>query len=410
MTPPAALPHPHLTWMTLLPTRVTHTRRRIFELKEFLRTRAVDVNGFSEKRELIEEIRLYPTQEVQQFSAYLGGGGANRGLSVSFLNDEFLSELKVQPDEVVYDTEPRLRAASKETAGGQIIKCPRDGLPGAAYVDVANDPNAGPADFMLSYTWGYKVHDIVRSLNAFCRREKRDPRHVRVWICALCINQHRVKEKLSRGEVVPFKEFAETFDNKVQSIGHVLALLTPWAKPLYVTRLWCIFEFVKATQSPKVCWTIVLPDEQEKDFEDTLMTNTQGRQERGLGGMTRIFEALGQVNVETADASQRSDKDNILRDLMPQGFDIYNAGALAEACVGYNRIVVHKLRDWFCNSISTKVKEKLRGEPGVSTTMALCGQLVQLFLLLGDSKRDEAAQLVDEAIRICKSQSLTETI
>jgi hypothetical protein len=94
--------------------------------------------------------------------------------------------------------------------------CPRDGLPGCAFVDhvhtVRPSPrllvhctgarapclqtyggeHTGRATIMLSYTWGYTFGAIGSALMAFCAKHGLDPRTTHVWICCICINQHRV--------------------------------------------------------------------------------------------------------------------------------------------------------------------------------------------------------------------------
>jgi hypothetical protein len=44
------------------------------------------------------------------------------------------------------------------TPAGLMVTCPRDGQPGAAYVDtLSGEDNVGIANALLSYSWGYKV-------------------------------------------------------------------------------------------------------------------------------------------------------------------------------------------------------------------------------------------------------------
>ncbi len=52
--------------------------------------------------------------------------------------------------------------------------------------------HTGRATIMLSYTWGYTFGAIGRALTAFCAKHGLDPRTTHVWICCMCINQHRV--------------------------------------------------------------------------------------------------------------------------------------------------------------------------------------------------------------------------
>ena len=50
----------------------------------------------------------------------------------------------------------------------------------------------GRATIMLSYTWGYTFGAIGSALMAFCAKQGLDPRTTHVWICCMCINQHRI--------------------------------------------------------------------------------------------------------------------------------------------------------------------------------------------------------------------------
>ena len=52
--------------------------------------------------------------------------------------------------------------------------------------------HTGRATIMLSYTWGYTFGAIGSALMAFCTKHGLDPRTTHVWICCMCINQHRV--------------------------------------------------------------------------------------------------------------------------------------------------------------------------------------------------------------------------
>ena len=53
---------------------------------------------------------------------------------------------------------------------------------------------------MLSYTWDYTIADIVDALAAFCGGHMLKPNRTYVWICALCVNQHRVREARAKNQ------------------------------------------------------------------------------------------------------------------------------------------------------------------------------------------------------------------
>ncbi len=120
-----------------------------------------------------------------------------------------LSPEEARPHDVV---KPLFREKSKTQM------CPRDSLPGCAFVDhvhtVRPSPHllvrahctgarapcvqthagehTGRATIMLSYAWGYTFGAIGSALVAFCVKHGLDPRTTHVWICCMCINQHRV--------------------------------------------------------------------------------------------------------------------------------------------------------------------------------------------------------------------------
>jgi len=147
----------------------------------------------------------------------------DNGISVSYLATTFADEVEAagfSKDTPIYELEP-IVIRSK----GQHVVCPRDGRPGAAYVDAIQEPDAvGPATHMLSYSWGYKMlRDVIPSLLQYCADADLDPKRTYVWICCLCVNQHRVQELRQQDKNVPFSEFQSTFADRVKNIGHILS-------------------------------------------------------------------------------------------------------------------------------------------------------------------------------------------
>ena len=112
---------------------------------------------------------------------------------------------------------------------GKDTQCPIDGEKGAAYVHTLQGADhVGPASIMLSYTWRYTIGDIVDVLTNYCESNSLNPKEVYVWICCLCVNQHRVVEMKKRKEDIPFEKFRKVFHGRVTSIGHVIAMMSPW--------------------------------------------------------------------------------------------------------------------------------------------------------------------------------------
>lgn len=204
---------------------------------------------------------------------------------------------------------------------GQGISCPIDGRPGAAYVHTLEHANhVGRASIMLSYTWEYTIGDIIDVLTKYCTSNNLDQKKVYVWICCLCVNQHRVVERKKRGEVVPSDQFREVFYERVTKIGHVLAMMSPWTEPAYLRRVWCIFElFTASKRGCKI--TIEMPSKERTDFLNGISNMSQD-----MDFVKKLFDALSRTNIESAKASVESDKVDILKIIQNEtSFDHFNA-------------------------------------------------------------------------------------
>ena len=158
---------------------------------------------------------------------------------------------------------------------------------------------------MLSYAWGYTIGDIVDILVAHCEAEVLDPKRTYVWICCLCVNQHRVVEDRKNGEVFPFEEFQAIFYGRVTKIGHVLAMMAPWQDPTCITRIWCVFELFTASNNECEV-SIAMPPRKSKYFIDGMKSGN------GVDQVNKLFKTLSSINVQNAKSSQPSDLTHIL--------------------------------------------------------------------------------------------------
>ncbi len=151
------------------------------------------------------------------------------GVSVHHLANDFINEVHVKfpdspEDTKIYEIEDlnKLDSNGIVQEKGKDTACPIDGRQGAAYVHTLQGADrVGPASIMPSYTWGYTIGVIVDVLNNYCTTNNLNPKEVYVWICFLCVNQHRVIEKKRKGEVVSFEEFRSIFFKRVTNIGQI---------------------------------------------------------------------------------------------------------------------------------------------------------------------------------------------
>lgn len=111
------------------------------------------------------------------------------------------------------------------------------------------------------------MQSVGSALWRWAQMSSRDPKNTYVWICSLCLNQHRI----GTTSIVSPDELANEFGPRVQSIGRLLPMLEPWHKPQYLGRAWCLFELYTAIRSSStVSIDIILTERQHLDFVSTM--------------------------------------------------------------------------------------------------------------------------------------------
>jgi tetratricopeptide (TPR) repeat protein len=271
------------------------------------------------------------------------------GVSVHYLKTQFLREVKetegLNVNSTIHEIED-LRWAKHGVirSKGASKVCPQDKRTvGAAYSDcLIGDDNVGLATFMLSYTWNYRICDIIDTLVAHCESNKdMDQKRTYVWICCLCNNQHRVYEDRQNGGNVPFDKFHEIFRTNVVNIGHVVAMMFPWDNPQYLTRVWCVFEAYTATTESGCTLTIAMPPKERHAMMSAVVD------------ISTLFRVLADTMIQEAEASVPEDREKILK--------------LVEDTVGYTKLnhsVNELIRRWVMNTLVAEF-EQMNGSKGI---------------------------------------------
>eukprot|EP00978_Attheya_sp_CCMP212_P000863 scaffold1856_cov56-Attheya_sp.AAC.2 len=271
------------------------------------------------------------------------------GVSVHYLKT-FLEEVLLDPDlsrdSTIYDCEKLEGPPGVIRQKGEDVLCPIDGQLGAAYVHCLDgEDEVGDANFMLSYSWGYSIGDIIDSLDYHCATQYLDPKRTYVWMCCLCVNQHRVVERIQNqrsGMLTDnVKNFEDQFLGRMMGIGHVLAMMAPWTSPLYLSRVWCIYELYAASEHDCTI-KVITPPTQRKAFEADLVRQ-HGK------GINTLYETIRETRVEKADASVESDRQRILEIVEQKpGF------------IAFNSYINDTCREWLGDLIEETVM--IRGE------------------------------------------------
>lgn len=285
-----------------------------------------------------------------------GGDPGLLGVSVHHLANNFMDLVQAKypdsgNDTTIYQIED-LHESDKNgiiREEGKDTQCPIHDTKGAAYVHTLQGADhVGPASIMLSYTWGYTIGDIVDVLTNYCTSNGLNPKEMYVWICCLCINQHRVVELKKQKEDIPFDEFRKVFHGRVTSIGHVVAMMSPWTGPEYLTRVWCIFELFTASMMEDCELTIEMPKREREDFIKGLKHNEEHE--------NKLFGVLSSTDVEKAKASVPSDRQSILDIVKNEtgGYDKFN--------VTINELIRTWVMELIKNAARSRLKKVVDGE------------------------------------------------
>jgi tetratricopeptide (TPR) repeat protein len=322
-------------------------------------------------------------QPLQEDAADASLGHPLRGISVHYLSTTFKTEVLsagcFSTDSTIYELEPAIIRSK-----GQRLTCPRDGGLGTAYVDAVEGPdNVGKATCMLSYTWGYSMlGDVIPSLMQHCKDANLDPKRTYVWICCLCVNQHRVKEMQKNGQSVPFSEFQATFTDRVKTIGHVLVLMSPWQSPEYLRRLWCVFELHTAIATQTEV-TVLMPPAQKASLCKTLMLCSKS------APTLQLYKALTDVDVEKAKASVDEDSRRILEIIR---------SPLGPGIKKLNADVQKFLKQWFLQAMENEFSSLLHGHAAIEEKAELCSNIAKMLFTNGHHSR--AMEILEAGMKV----------
>lgn len=246
------------------------------------------------------------------------------GVSVHHIKHVFLeqkvcngTEHQLSESSKICEIEPLRHGSSSviRRSSAQAI-CPFDGRIGVAYVHTLRGvDHVGPATHMLSYSWSYAIVDIVDTLWDFCSQNELDPKRTYIWMDCLCINQHRVVAQKEAGGT-GLLDFKKEFPSQLRNIGNMLAMMAPWKAPMYLTRIWCIFELWSAhNQGCRV--SIVMPPREKESLKEDLFGEGSGFQ--------TFKKALAQTKVQNAKASFEKDQAAILKMIQRKpGYKVFN--------------------------------------------------------------------------------------
>lgn len=195
---------------------------------------------------------------------------------------------------------------------GQSIICPRDGRLGCALVDWLPRADRREQTHYLSWTWMYSLEKLRSALEMFAS-SCIESHQVFFYMCFFVNNQFRIVRDRS---VSGSQDLEHTFRQNLTRTGHVVAVLDTWHEPIYLTRIWTVYEqFVACTL--QVPMTFVMPE--------ASMASLQLKILQGEVGLKEVTDSVCNVNSAMAEAWDSRDEAKVKATIQDTvGFEYVN--------------------------------------------------------------------------------------
>jgi tetratricopeptide (TPR) repeat protein len=155
------------------------------------------------------------------------------------------------------------------------------------------DEGVGIATWFVSHAWIYLFLELVEALESFFAAEPQGL-DTCVWLDLVSTSQHGTFSR-------PPEWWATTFQNAIQSMGNMVMVMSPWDKPVTLTRAWCILELYACCSSSTPCrFEVALPNAQQVKLADDL-----------LGSTTAFYAFLECIDSQSSECSRESDRQSI---------------------------------------------------------------------------------------------------
>lgn len=192
---------------------------------------------------------------------------------------------------------------------------PQTGAAGVAYVELLQgvamedgSPAVAEATCFVSHAWSTNFLDLCECTITWAKNFRaRGGALPYVWLDVFAVNQHQPD--------MPAEWWDTTFRAAVGALGHTLLVLTPWDKPVAVSRVWCLWEIL-CTVDQGCELTVLMPEREKRAFVDALKSSLDDVQGK-----------VAAVDAEHAQAYEEEDRRRIFGEIrkLPRGFlDINN--------------------------------------------------------------------------------------
>ena len=260
------------------------------------------------------------------------------GVSVAYLqSEEFLKEVYSRcttRNPTFYALKDAFFYGDEPMPLGKDRICPRDGRYGCALVDTLSPRFRRKSTHYLSWTWKYTVSLVQDSLQCFLHESNETQSSVFLYMCFFVNNQYRI---LFEKDGIGSTNLEQVFESTLSRIGRMVAILDDWYCPVYLTRIWTIFEQFTAIKLGNINVTMVLPAQQNQ----TLIAEIR----EGEDGIRHVTQRLCQFQSKHATAFSPADEANVKK--------------LIKSTIGF-REVDRRIEQFMLNWVGNVVQEYMK--------------------------------------------------
>tara|TARA_A100001015_G_scaffold202108_1_gene225705 strand:- start:481 stop:2022 length:1542 start_codon:yes stop_codon:yes gene_type:complete len=148
----------------------------------------------------------------------------------------------------------------------------------------------GIASVFISHAWKYTFVEVISALEYHFRNES----DIFIWFDLVSNNQIQAPN-------LSFEWWSNTFKSAIEDFGRVVLILSPFDKPVVLTRGWCIFEIYCAVITGSK-FELAMGQTQKDNFLVALSDDSG-----------TYLQMLANVDVKKAECFNAKDRDNIFR-------------------------------------------------------------------------------------------------
>ena len=216
-----------------------------------------------------------------------------------------------------------------------------------------NPSFVGRPTVFVSHAWTYKFLSVLAALMYFAEEHT----NAFFWFDCFSIDEHST-------QAMPPDWWSTAFKQCIKNMGHTVMVLSPWHRPVPLTRSWCLWELY-CTVDVGADFSVCLAPAEEEAFRVALR-----------GSHTALLDALAHIDVATAEAGNPADKQRILAAVQESG-----------GTSRLNALAMGEMRRWVVGFVCGKMLPDCRDAGDLGGVLSVANLLEQL------GQRDETKAL-----------------